>query len=189
MVAICPYVFPDHLIKDGCIPLPNRSSELNHFICGNLNREIEAPLCGRYTSGTGPSIYSAGSQCVRCSAVNIVYYLLLQYLPTTILFVVVIVFRISITSAPMAHYVLFCNATVFYFKLAVGENANLIHGSHCTSILAIGNNFFFVLKLNLDSCISSTVCLCAHGRNIHTIFRHLYYFVSFHSIATYLRRD
>ena len=173
VVAACPYVFPDHLIKDGCIPLPNRSSELNHFICGNLNREIEAPLCGRCTSGTGPSIYSAGSQCVRCSAVNIVYYLLLQYLPTTILFVVVIVFRISITSAPMAHYVLFCNATVFYFKLVVGESANLIHASHYTSILAIGN-FFFVLNsiwtLDFFYFASPPLCVSVHMEEIYIPF-------------------
>jgi len=28
----CPYVFPDHLIVDEAIPLPNKSSELNEFI-------------------------------------------------------------------------------------------------------------------------------------------------------------
>ena len=173
VVAACPYVFPDHLIKDGHIPLPNRSSELNHFICGNLNREIEAPLCGRCTSGTGPSIYSAGSQCVRCSAVNIVYYLLLQYLPTTILFVVVIVFRISITSAPMAHYVLFCNALVFLFRLDIGEYANLIHRSLHKSISVTGN---FILILNsmwtLDFfyIVSPPLCVSVHMEEIYIPF-------------------
>ena len=58
VVADCPYVFPDHLIVDERIPLPNKSSELKHFICGNLNRDIGTPLCGRCTNGTGPSIYS-----------------------------------------------------------------------------------------------------------------------------------
>ena len=120
VVAACPYVFPDHLIVDERIPLPNKSSELNQFICGNLNRDIGTHLCGRCTNGTGPSIYSAGNQCVSCSAVNIVYYLLLQYLPTTILFVAIIVFRINVTSAPMAHYVLFCDIIVLFFRSSVG---------------------------------------------------------------------
>ena len=74
VVSACPYVFPDHIIMDECIPLPNKSSELNQFVCGNVNRDIGTPLCGRCTNGTSPSIYSFGSQCVSCSAVNIVYY-------------------------------------------------------------------------------------------------------------------
>ena len=173
VVATCPYVFPDHLIKDGRIPLPNRSSELNHFICRNLNREIEAPLCGRCTSGTGPSIYSAGSQCVRCSAVNIVYYLLLQYLPTTILFVVIIAFRISITSAPMAHYVLFCNALVFLFRLDIGECANLIYGSLHKGFSVIGN-FFLILNsiwtLDFFYFASPPLCVSVHMEEIYIPF-------------------
>ena len=73
VVAACPYVFPKDLIVNERIPLPNRSSELNHFTCGSLNRDIGKPLCGRCTNGTGPSIHSPGSQCVSCSAVNVVY--------------------------------------------------------------------------------------------------------------------
>ena len=129
VVADCPYVFPHYLIVNECIPLPNKSSELNQFICGHLNRSIgklNIP-CGRCINGTGPSIYSLGSQCVSCSAVNIVYYLLLQYLPTTILCVVIIVFRFNITSAPMAHYVMYCHVLVLVFKSYAGEIANTHH--------------------------------------------------------------
>ena len=173
VVATCPYVFPDHLIKDGRIPLPNRSSDLNHFICGSLNRDIRAPLCGRCTSGTGPSIYSAGSQCVRCSAVNIVYYLLLQYLPTTILFVVVIVFRISITSAPMAHYVLFCNALVFLFRWDIGEYANFIQASPHKSI-SVTAKFFLsfnaIWTLDFFYFASPPLCVSVHMEEIYIPF-------------------
>ena len=37
VIANCPYVFPKHLIVDGHTHLPQRLSELNQFICGNLN--------------------------------------------------------------------------------------------------------------------------------------------------------
>ena len=60
-----------------------------------------------------------------CSPVNVVYYLLLQYLPSTILFLVVILFRLNVTAAPMAHYVLFCNLVVFYFKSLLSLYARL----------------------------------------------------------------
>ena len=108
----CPFFFPDDVIQDGMFPLPANISDLNTVVCGNLTREVKAPLCGRCTANTGPSIYSVGSRCVHCSPVNILYYLLLQYGPSTLIFLLVIIFRPNITSAPMVHYVLFCNFTV-----------------------------------------------------------------------------
>ena len=119
VVAACPFLFPKHMIKNNVIPLPQNVSELNAIICGNLSREVKGPLCGKCVNGTGPSIYSIGNECVPCSPVNVVYYLLLQYLPTTFIVLVVVVFRLNVTAAPMAHYVLFCNMIVLYFKFIV----------------------------------------------------------------------
>ena len=120
VVGRCPYVFPTHLKHNGLIRLPEKLNELNSFICGHLKRAIRAPLCGRCTNGTGPSVYSIGSQCVSCSKVNILYYILLQYVPTTITFLIIIVFRVSIVSAPMAHYVLYCNVLMLSLKSVAG---------------------------------------------------------------------
>ena len=167
VVGACPYVFPDHLIKNQLIPLPNKSSELNHFICGSVNRDIGTPLCGRCTNGTGPSIYSIGSQCARCSTVNIVYYLLLQYLPTTVLFVAIIVFRINITSAPMAHYVLFCNCIMMMFKSVTGAYINFYRATvHNNSVLIVTKLFLcldsiwtldFLYPLSPPLCVSEYI--------------------------------
>ena len=169
VVAACPYVFPGHLIVDELIPLPNKPSELNHFICGNLNRSIGTPLCGRCTNGTGPSIYSFGSQCVNCSAVNIVYYLLLQYLPTTILFVAIIVFRFNITSAPMAHYVLYCHFLVLVFKSRAGEIANSYHTTiyKLTSTVLTLNGIW---TLDFFYFVSPPLCVSENMEEIYTPF-------------------
>ena len=125
-MTACPYVFPKHLIVDGHILLPSKVSELNSFTCGNLNREIGTYLCGRCVNGTGPAIYYFGSKCVPCSVVNILYYLLLQYLPNTIMFLAIIVFRINITAAPMVHYVIFCNFVVLAFGFFSGGYSNIV---------------------------------------------------------------
>ena len=173
VVAACPYVFPDHLIADERIPLPNQSSELNHFTCGSLNRDIGTPLCGRCTNGTGPSIHSAGSQCVSCSAVNIVYYLLLQYLPTTILFLAIIVFRINITSAPMAHYVLFCNGVVLIFKIFAGEYINYAHTTPYKYVMMVGNLFLTlsaIWTLDIFYYLSPPLCISVHMEEIYKPF-------------------
>ena len=169
VVAACPYVFPDHLIVDECIPLPNKSSELNQFICGNLNRGIGTPLCGRCTNGTGPSIFSAGSQCVSCSAVNIVYYLLLQYLPTTILFVAIIVFRINITSAPVTHYMLYCHILVLTFKSSSGVFANSHHTTTyklTSTVLTLSG----IWTLDFLYFVSPPLCVSEHMEEIYTPF-------------------
>ena len=109
----CPFVLPDHVIEKGQFRLPTNVSDLNTVLCGNLTRQVKGPMCGRCTNNTGPSIYSVGSRCVQCSTVNILYYILLQYGPTTLMFLLIITFRPNITAAPMINYVLFCNLTVF----------------------------------------------------------------------------
>ena len=120
VVAECPYVFPQHLFEGFKLRLPSRVDKLNSFICIKLNRTVGENTCGRCANGTGPSVTSIGSQCVKCSAVNILYYILLQYLPATIIFLLVLLVRINVTAAPMAHYVLFCNAVAVYLRTHSG---------------------------------------------------------------------
>ena len=172
VVAPCPYVFPKHLIVNYHIPLPRKVSELNSFMCGNLNREIGTYLCGRCANGTGPAIYYFGSKCVPCSAVNILYYLLLQYLPNTIMFLAIIVFRINITAAPMVHYVIFCNTVVIYIKSFAGGYANFVNS-------AINENLvykvFSSLLLPINAVwsfdtflfVSPPLCISEHMQDIY----------------------
>ena len=116
IVGECPYVFPDHLFEDQLLQLPQNIDELNSMICKNLTREVGQSMCGRCVNGTGPSVSSIGSQCVECNALNILYYILLQYLPATIIFLLILLAQIDVTSAPMAHYILYCNTVVIYAK-------------------------------------------------------------------------
>ena len=113
----CPFIFPESSTENEMFPLPASVNELNSVLCGNLRREVKGPMCGRCTNGTGPSIYYIASQCVPCSPVNILYYLLLQYLPSTVIFMLVIIFRPNITSAPMALYIIFCNYSVLFYRV------------------------------------------------------------------------
>ena len=120
VVTTCPYVFPQHLIHNGHIRLPQKLTQLNTFMCGHLTRQLGSPLCGRCTNGTGSSIYSFGSQCTSCSILNILYYLLLQYAPATVIFLVIIVLRITLVSPPIAHYIIYCNVMHMCLKLIAG---------------------------------------------------------------------
>ena len=112
----CPFVFSTSATENGLFLLPPTVSELNSVVCGNMSREVKGPLCGRCTNNTGPSVYSVGSRCVPCSPVNILYYILLQYLPSTVIFLLVVIFMPNVTSAPREMFVLFCNFTVLYAR-------------------------------------------------------------------------
>ena len=108
MLSSCPYTFSDHVFSNHdsnyyhLLKLPKNPLSLNSFMCNLLNRAVESGRCGRCTNGTGPSIGTAGIQCVECSPVNILYHILLRYLPATALFLFVLIVQIDITSAPMA---------------------------------------------------------------------------------------
>ena len=173
LVAGCPYVFPKQLFTLYHIPLPSKVSELNSFMCGNLNREVGSYLCGRCANGTGPAIYYFGSKCVPCSAVNILYYLLLQYLPNTVMFLAIIVFRINITAAPMVHYVIFCNAIVLIFGFFSGEYSNtMLSLEHKYSYIKYIIKFIFTMKAlwTFDILLfwSPPLCISEHIQEIYT---------------------
>ena len=63
VAAYCPYVFPLHLVKNGLIHLPQSLTDLNNFTCSHVERQVGNLFCGRRRNGTGPSVYSFGSQC------------------------------------------------------------------------------------------------------------------------------
>ena len=121
VAARSPYVFPQHLIHGGFIRLPQNLSDMNSFTCGHLHQEEGTLFCGRCTNGTGPSIYSFGSQCASCSVLNLLYYFLLQYVPVTIIFLAILWSRYSIVSPPMAHFVLYCNIVQVVLRTNLGQ--------------------------------------------------------------------
>ena len=172
VTAACPFLFPKHIIKNNVIPLPQEVSELNAFICGNLSREVKGPLCGKCVNGTGASIYSIGNECVPCSPVNVVYYLLLQYLPTTVIVLVVAVFRPNVTAPPMAHYILFCNTIVLFFKFIVSYYTYFV--SSAQNILQLFNKVVLtvcaVWSFDALFFVSPPLCISPHIEGIYKPF-------------------
>ena len=171
VVTTCPYVFPQHLIHNGHIRLPQNLTHLNTFMCGHLTRELGSPLCGRCTNGTGPSIYSFGSQCASCSILNMLYYLLLQYAPVTVIFLVIIVLRITLVSPPIVHFVLYCNIVhvilkrhmAFYFLYASSNT----HVATVIRVLLILNSLCTFDPLYF---FSPPLCISQHIHEVYIPF-------------------
>ena len=89
------------------IILPRNLSQLNDYMCGPLNRK--GHLCSECADGFGPSVTSFGYKCVNCTNAwyRVPLFLLLELVPITILYVMILIFQISITSAPIPCFIMF----------------------------------------------------------------------------------
>ena len=112
-VGRCPYIlfsgWHENLQKDGYIKLPENVLDLNDFLCGSWNRE--GYLCSKCKDGYGMAISNVYMNCVKCKfskGLGWFLYFVLQLIPITILFFLVLLFRISIVNPPMNAYVTFC---------------------------------------------------------------------------------
>ena len=167
VAAGCPFFFPNNNALK--FLLPNNVNDLNKFVCGNFSREVKGPLCGKCTGNTGPSVYSVGSECVPCTPINVLYYLLLQYVPITLLFLVVLLLRLNITAAPMAHYVLFCNLTVFYCRFVLSFYTELYGTSniYILSLVKLVASFNAVWSFDALFFIAPPLCISSHLEEIY----------------------
>ena len=155
-----PYIFPPHLIHNGFICLPHNITDLNTFTCENVQRKTGHLLCGRCINGTGPSVYSVGSQCTECSHINILYYLLLQYVPMPIIFIAILLLRCNIVSPPMSHYILYCNLVQLALKTSVGQYAwSVSTNIYVVQVIKFLLTFNYLFTLDPLFFISPPLCI------------------------------
>ena len=100
------------LTNPGYIHLPRNLSRLNDFMCGPLNRK--GLVCSQCADGFGPSVTSFGYECVNCTDAwyGVPLYLLLEFVPLTVFFLVILVFQISVTSPPIPCFIMYAQLIV-----------------------------------------------------------------------------
>ena len=105
----CPYFqLKGHNVAErGYIWLPSNTSELNKYMCGSMNRK--GWLCKDCIDGFGPSVTSTGYKCVNCTGVwyGVPLYLLQEFVPITVFFLIILIFRIHLASAPMTCFIMY----------------------------------------------------------------------------------
>ena len=123
VIGRCPYIHPSarNSSKFPYFPFPPNmtASEVNGYMCGEMNRT--GRLCGRCENGTGPSVFSLDLKCVRCldSSYGWAVYLAAEFIPITVVVLLVILFRIRLCADYMNALVFFCNigsAGLLYFR-------------------------------------------------------------------------
>ena len=149
-VGKCPYTLFEReheaFLWNGYAELPTNALDLNDFMCGVWNRE--GYLCSKCKSGYGLAIPNVFMNCMQCNFSNgqgWLFYIMLQLIPVLILFLVILVFRVSIAKPPM-------NALVVFYQLSLAiifTHSNLfqppyveynpaLENGHYASLVSIG---------------------------------------------------
>ena len=78
--------------------LPSNVTHLNDAMCGRLNRD--GRLCGKCKKGFSPQVYSYDPNCIKCtsSQYNWLKFTAIAFIPLTVFYFIVIVFRINATN-------------------------------------------------------------------------------------------
>ena len=107
-LGFCPYALDVPMANRMFMKVPQyiTSTNFSDYFCSGLNRE--GPFCMNCKKGYGPAIYSMEQTCGECShsGTKMVALLALNIIPTTLLFVIIMVFRVSAASGAMLVYVL-----------------------------------------------------------------------------------
>ena len=100
----CKFRYSVHSSEGGSI------AEMNRNLCRRIQKNRTGQLCGKCQEGFAPGAYSYTMECVECKdyKYNWLKYIAVAFLPLTLFYIVVIVFRVSASSGVLNGYILVC---------------------------------------------------------------------------------
>ena len=114
-------------------------------------------LCGKCKDGFAPPVYSYNSSCVNCTdySNNWEKYMAISLLPLNTLFLVVVIFRISVASGLLNVFVLVCQVISAPYVL----NLVAINNPKLELLSRIGLSFYGISNLDFFRLVYSPFCL------------------------------
>ena len=131
--------------KNGLFVLPSNCSALQEEICGKINRK--GLICGECFDNYSVFYHSNRYMCAKCSypEYGIIFYIMSELLPLTLLFILVIIFDVNLTSGSMNSFIFFAQ-TLDFFEVSAYGSYSLPH-----SIQILSHIYWFCFGfLNLD---------------------------------------
>ena len=148
--------------------LPPNVSELNDFMCGRFNRE--GRLCGDCKKGYGPALFT-NYECAKCSTKNYGWalYLLLEFLPITVFYLVIVTFQVSATSGPLNVFIF--SAQVIAYSLDNNTSLLIAYGSQSwlQFMLKILITFYGFWNLDFFYSVIPPFCLSENITTLHAL--------------------
>jgi hypothetical protein len=151
--------------ENSFIDLPRDLSELENFLCEPLNRQ--GVLCGECLPDYAVAINSPEYECVLCNTTDhmksvglSVAYIILTYVPITILFGAVIKFNINLANSATAGFVLYAQIiSSEFFDITAYQLSYLGAGESTTKFKETYLTIFGVFNLRSFSLIFPPFCI------------------------------
>ena len=152
----------------GFITLPENISELNQYMCGPMNRK--GLVCSECVDNFGPAATFYGFSCSDCTLYPwyILFYLLLEFLPITIFFLIILIFRVGLTSSPFTAFVLFSQFAVTAVTAAFGPYS--FETSPVIYYFSIVISFYGFWNLDFFRFLIPPFCISSSLQVIHIVF-------------------
>ena len=164
-LSYCTY-FNDHIISEpGYIDLPYNISELNDYMCGSMNRK--GIVCSECIDGYGPSVTSPNYRCSDCTNAwyGVPLYLLLELVPVTVFYLIVLIFKLNITSAPMPIFIFYSNMVLFILNFRRNTVIDQSHTSWRILVSAYG-----IWSLDFFHYAIPPFCISPNFETIHILY-------------------
>ena len=133
--------------------LTNNSHELNQVICGGFHRT--GRLCAKCMDNYSLPVYSYSMKCIKCSRselkLNLLKYLAVAFLPLTLFYIVITVFKISILTGNFVGYMLTCQVVIS--QITIG---NMLRTNYGFNLLL---SFFEIWNLDFFRPLYSPFCI------------------------------
>ena len=163
--CICPYGCGfskdvPHWISLQYHPLPWNVSELNEAMCGRLNRH--GRLCSKCIEGYSPLAYSYDYNCIKCTGSrwsNWLKFIAVAFIPLTIFYFIVVLFRINATNPYMYAFITLNQALgspVNVRSIFISTTGGYKLSMRLMAILYCVWNLDFFRSLPLNICINLT---------------------------------
>ena len=163
-----------NVTETGRILLPNNMSELNSFMCTPLNRR--GYMCSKCADGYGPSLIGSTctySLCYHCTSdwMGVIKYLCWTFIPITVFYFIVVVFRLKMASAPTTCFVMYCQLIVLAFSAQCDEHllSEIQHqrSGRMRTVTKIFLTLYGVFNLDFFHYAAPSFCISSKLEPIH----------------------
>ena len=176
VISNCPYGYCLFNDSSQFIWIPSDMvATIGDFLCNTTHRM--GIVCGQCQPGYAPAINYGGyaSECVPCdghsSRVNWIYYILAVYVPLLVVFLVIIVFNIRLTTGPLNSFILF--AQVVSTTLDIDQQGqtplNEVYGSRTSAFKKSYQIPYDFFNLNFFGNLLPPFCLHERLNTLDTI--------------------
>ena len=165
-LAACPFV-PQQKY-DIYSPVPRNVSKLNDFVCSPYNRQ--GIICSECKHGYGPSVYTHNLKCYKCYGLysGWALYLFFELFPITVLFAIMSIFHIRLTSSG-ANCLLF-NVQMMVAILSYGAHIGVFpFGSTSMILYKILLSLYGIFNLDFFRQVIPPFCVDEHINGLHVV--------------------